>query len=463
MKQKMYTRALVVGCLLSATSLSAQTTLSRDFSLGADSIILPESLRAAAGYPAWRMVTMQGQDAVPYNYCSWLLVENPWSLQLFGTTNSRALKKCADGITAVTRQNTDASVPSPGSDAQFWRNRPVGYQYMVPDHTIDKATYDSLMQAADTTAIPFVSNPVAFSAYLDSLQERVTALEEWQQQLADDGGVMSQSQLREWLDEQGYLSVDTGTQLLTHEQAAEQFVSKDALPDGDILTRQQADEQYVSTELFDEFRRSFIVTDPADKPAQTDETTVLDDMLKDEFSWWKLLWLIPLVILVLFLWRVLRSNRPASSKEDKGSSGGLTYVTQEKFSDLQKEVETHKEKLGEVEKKTDDALRRVDDVREGLAALIEIEAHDQLKAPGFTNTALKQLGDEPFVLTMPGVGVARKQVHVYNRGDYIELFGLEKGYDRVDKLDTIAVLKHLAKARRPENNWITGITAQKAA
>jgi hypothetical protein len=318
------------------------------------------------------------------------------------------------------------------------------------------------MQSTDTTTVPFVSNPVALSNYLESLQERVTVLERWQQQMTEDGGVMTQSQLRQWLEEQGYLSVDTDAQLLTQEQAVEQFVSKDALSDGDILTREQADERYVSEELFDEFRRSFIVSDPADKPAQVEQTTILQKTLSDEFSWWKLLWFIPLLVLVLCIWYVLRSNRSASSKENKESSD-TTYVTQSRFSTIEEEVQAHKEKMGEVEKKADDALRRIDDVRSGLEALIEIEAHDRLKAPGFTNDALTQLGDEPFVLTMPGVGIARKQVHVYNRTSHVELFGLEKGHDRVDKIDVIAVLKHLAKARRPENNWITGITAQKAA
>lgn len=113
--------------------------------------------------------------------------------------------------------------------------------------------------------------------------------------------------------------------------------------------------------------------------------------------------------------------------------------------------------------KADQALSRIYEVRAGLEAMVEIDAKGRLSAPEFTNEALRNLGDEPFVLRMPGTGVARKQVHVYNRGDYLELRGLETGHDRVDKIDTIAVYRHLNKAMAGDNNWVIGITAAKAA
>ncbi len=108
-------------------------------------------------------------------------------------------------------------------------------------------------------------------------------------------------------------------------------------------------------------------------------------------------------------------------------------------------------------------MDRADEAHSGLEAQIELDAKGRLGAPGFTNEKLKHLGDQPFELLMPGIGVARKKVCVYNRGDHLELFGMAKGHDRVDKISVVAVYRHLAKALREENDWITGVTIQKAS
>jgi hypothetical protein len=390
MKQSTHISCLLFGCLLYTTSIFAQTSLSEDFELTQNPIVLPESLRADAGYPVWRLVTMKGEDAVPYAYCAWLQSNSPWTQSVFGTTSWQAQKNCADGITRVSRLNVDVRVPAVGNDAAFWRVRPVGYQYMVPDHTLTKDRFELLMPSTIGEGISFVSDPETLARFMADVQVRISALEQWQTNIESAGGPLTPERLESWLVNNDYLQ-------------------------GSDIPEGEANDIY----------------------QQKGQSTSVADAEEGQLTWfWLILILLALLIAIitLVLWWSLR--RTVNDKET-----GLEKTNQ----------------------MAAEAINRIDDVRSGLEAQIEWDAAGRLDAPGFTNEMLTQLGDKPFELKMPGTGAARKKIFVYNRRDHIELFGMAKGHDRVDKIDVVAVYRHLAKALRPENNWVTGVTARNSA
>jgi len=176
---------------------------------------------------------------------------------------------------------------------------------------------------------------------------------------------------------------------------------------------------------------------------------VVADEVAGNSLWLRLMALIALLLALAALISVLVLGRRKADHSD--------------LEDLKGKVGDRKTGLAAVHTKADDALARIDEVRAGLEAVIEVDAAGRLNAPGFTEDTLKNLGDDPFELTMPGKGAARKKVLVYNRGDYVELVGLASGHDRVGKVGVIAIYRHITKALRPENNWVQGATASKAA
>lgn len=419
MQQATYATGVLLGCLLCATTTAAQTPLPEDFGLSEKTITLPESLRAEAGYPVWRLVTMWGKEAVPYRYCAWLQNKKPWTQSVFAENLWQARKNCADGITKVTRANVDVTVPEPGSDAAFWRQRPVGYQYMVPDHQLSQADYNALMHSSQDTAVLFVANAPALAAFMEKAEARISALEEWQTSIEASGGVLTTESLEDWLTDNDFLQADdlpTGETLNKEQKQA--LLESLSLDPSTLLTKQEAEDVYQQ-------KGSALAPPSANQ--------------NDDWWAWHWYWLLPILLALvlasaaLLLWWFM--SRVVNNKEH-----GLAKTNQT----------------------ANAAISRIDDVRSGLEAQIELDAAGRLEAFGFNNEMLGKLGDRPFELKMPGTGVARKKILVYNRGDHLELFGMEKGHDRVDKIDVIAVYKHLAKALRPENNWVTGVTAQRA-
>lgn len=344
MKQGTYAVSVLLGWLLYTSTVSAQTTLlSDDFTLTETTIILPQYLRSDAGYPAWRLVIMKGKDAVPYRYCAWLQNNSPWTLNVFGVTPWQARKNCADGITTVTRLDVDAGVPVVGSDDEFWRKRPVGYQYMVPNHTLSKADFDALMLPVSGADVQFVADAESLAVFMNDAQARLSALEEWQESIEETGGVLTTEALMSWLMDNKFLqSADLPEGiLLTMEQAKTLFLQSEVLPEGELLTVDAADKRYLAKSSTDQYVRK------GDMPTGTLLTKEAASKLfaskgrgVTSSSWMDWLWLIPLGLLfvLIFLFLVWQRKKPQTPKTSAGD-----YVKQEDFTMLvgQAQDQTH--------------------------------------------------------------------------------------------------------------------------
>ena len=268
-KQLVLLTAASFIALASSSQAQSQTPgLSNDFGMTDTVVFLPPALALEAGYPQWRLVTMNGRQAVPYNYCTWLIDQKPWTSEVFGVSRWQAVENCAAGISAVTRVEVDESLPLGDGSAEFWRSRPEGYQYMVPDYDFTQAQFQTLVSESELEgiALGFVTDPQSLSEYLVTQVQRIQALEDWRQSLADSGGVVTQEALESWASQQGYLKaedlpeeqvplstqevqdlVDTAIANLpagfSEEDARGLFVLQADLPDAG-LTQDEADDLY---------------------------------------------------------------------------------------------------------------------------------------------------------------------------------------------------------------------------
>ena len=320
-----------IGCMCVASATQAQTTpagLSNDFAVTETVIELPAELTQAAGYPQWRLVTMNGRQAVPYNYCTWLIDQKPWLTEVFSPGDQSPVGNCAAGISAVTKQQVDDTLPLEAGTAAFWRTRPVGYQYMVPDHDLTQAQWLELMSEPDGEYFGFVTDPRSLSEYLATQVERIQALEDWRQSLAQAGGVVTQDALEAWAQTQGFVRaedlpevelmtreeieslVSSTAQELRKEQA--DFVSQADLPEGSLLTQEQAEKQFV---LQSDLPDGALLTEAAaDGRYQVKGVGGTNYPFLFSLWWWVLMIALGLSLIGLVLWALV--NRKANQSKE---------------------------------------------------------------------------------------------------------------------------------------------------